>query len=78
MLSSAAASGARAFSTAAQRRVVIVDGCRTPFMMSGTVYKDLIGQDLGRMAMRGLLTRTAFDPALLDYVIYGTVIQEGA
>jgi len=46
-------------------------------MLSGTAYSDLIAQDLGRMAVKGLLTKTAFDPAALDYVIYGTVIQEG-
>ena len=76
--SSAAASQARAFSTAAQKRVVLVDGVRTPFVMSGTVFKDYIAQDLGRMAIKGLLTRTAFEAADLDYLIYGNVIQEGA
>uniref|UniRef100_A0A7S1CLW5 acetyl-CoA C-acyltransferase n=1 Tax=Bicosoecida sp. CB-2014 TaxID=1486930 RepID=A0A7S1CLW5_9STRA len=44
--------------------------------MSGTIYKDLIAQDLGRMAIKGLLTKTAVDPAAIDYVTYGTVIQE--
>jgi len=74
---SAAAAQARAFSTAAQKRVVLVDGVRTPFAMSGTIYKDYIAQDLGRMAIKGLLTRTAYDAADLDYLIYGNVIQEG-
>ncbi len=34
--------------------------------------------DLGKMALKGLLTKTAIDPATLDYLIMGTVIQEGA
>lgn len=58
-------------------RVVLVEGQRTPFAMSGTIFKDLIAQDLGRMAIKGLLTKTALDPADVDYVTYGTVIQEG-
>jgi len=76
-----AASHARAFASTARasgpRNVVLVDGCRIPFHMSGTVYKDLIAQDLGRMALKGLLTRTAIDRDYADYVLYGTVIQEG-
>lgn len=59
------------------RNVVLVDGCRTPFHMSGTVFKDLIAQDLGRMALKGLLTRTAIDRDYPDHILYGTVIQEG-
>jgi len=32
--------------------------------------------DLGRMALKGLLGRTAMDPSLVDYVTFGTVSQE--
>lgn len=77
----AAAKHARGVSTtrsaAAGRDVVFVDGCRTPFHMSGTVYKDLIAQDLGRLALKGLRTRTAIDTDYPDYILYGQVIQEG-
>lgn len=70
---------ARALSTSpASRRVVFVDGVRIPFKLSGTAYKDLIAQDLGRLAIKGLLTKTAIDPSIIDYCLYGTVIQEGA
>lgn len=65
-----------ASSNATGRNVVLVDGCRTPFHMSGTVYNDLIAQDLGRYAMKGLVTRTAIDKDYPDYVLYGKVIQE--
>jgi hypothetical protein len=70
----------RKFSTAAAsaRRVVFVDGVRTPFKLSGTDFKDYIAQDLGRMAIKGLLTKTAINPSEIDYTLYGTVIQEGA
>lgn len=58
--------------------VVFVDGVRTPFLLSGTAFNDYIAQDLARFAIKGLLTKTAIDPALPDGVILGTVIQEGA
>jgi acetyl-CoA acetyltransferase len=32
--------------------------------------------DLGRLALKGLLTKTALDPKSIDYLYYGTVIQE--
>ena len=39
--------------------VVLVDGVRTPFQLSGTGYKDLMAYELGRIALLGLLKRTA-------------------
>lgn len=55
---------------------VLVDGCRIPFQRSGTNYNDLMAYDLGRMAIEELLARNAVDPATIDRVIMGTVIQE--
>jgi len=55
----------------------VVDGCRIPFMPSGGAYNDYLGQQLLLFAMKGLLTRTGMDLNLPDYVIGGTVIQEG-
>jgi acetyl-CoA acyltransferase len=55
---------------------VLIDGCRIPFQRSGTNYNDLMAYDLGRMAIEGLLARNAVDPATIDRVIMGTVIQE--
>eukprot|EP01135_Chromosphaera_perkinsii_P010471 Nk52_evm34s2133 gene=Nk52_evmTU34s2133 len=56
--------------------IVLVDCVRTPFSMSGTVYEDLMAHDLARMSMTGLIEKTGIDPAALDYVLMGTVIQE--
>jgi len=56
------------------RRVAIVDGCRTPFIKSGTLFKDLSSYDLGKIATVELLNRTEVDPAEIDEVIFGTVI----
>lgn len=57
-------------------KAVLVDGCRIPFQRSGTHYNDLMAYDLGRMAIEGLLARNPVDPAAIDRVIMGTVIQE--
>lgn len=55
---------------------VLVDGCRIPFLRSGTDYNDLMAYDLGRMAISGLLARNAVNPATIDRVLMGNVIQE--
>ncbi len=80
MLARAAGAARRELSTAASKgkdRIVLVDGVRTPFHPSGTLFNNYIAQDLGRFAIKGLLARTGINPAELDYVTYGNVIQEG-
>jgi len=58
------------------RNVVLVEGVRTPFQLSNTNYEDLMAHDLGRYALKGLVSRTGISPSDVDYVIMGTVIQE--
>jgi acetyl-CoA acyltransferase len=60
------------------RRVVVIDGCRTPFCRSGTAFTDLRSYDLGRMAVSGLIHRTKIDPEVVDLLVMGTVIAEPA
>jgi acetyl-CoA acyltransferase len=60
------------------RRVVVVDGCRTPFCRSGTAFTDLRSYDLGRMAVSGLLHRSRIDPQAVDLLVMGTVISDPA
>ena len=60
------------------RRVVVIDGARTPFCRSGTAFTDLRSYDLGRMAVSGLLHRTRIDPSLVDLLVMGTVIADPA
>jgi acetyl-CoA acyltransferase len=57
------------------RRVAIIEGCRTPFAKSGTDFKDLTSTDLGKMAVRELISRAELDVELIDHVVYGTVVQ---
>ena len=58
------------------RDVVFVDGCRIPFLRSGTAYASLKAYDLGRMAIKALLNRTGVDPAAVDRVMMGCVVQD--
>ncbi len=55
--------------------LVIVEGVRTPFCKMGTELAGLAADELGRIAVDALLTRTGFDPALVDEVIFGCVCQ---
>ena len=63
-------------STPAKTNVVVVDGIRLPFAQTSTIYSDLLAVDLQRLAFHGLVTKTALDKQLVDYVVAGTVIQE--
>src|SRR5688572_18087642 len=56
-------------------RLVIVDGVRTPFARMGTELARLGPDELGRIAVNALLTRTGIDPGLIDEVIFGCVGQ---
>jgi acetyl-CoA acyltransferase len=58
------------------RRVVVIDGCRTPFCRSGTAFADLSSYDLGREAVSGLLHRTRIDPEAVDLLVMGSVIAD--
>src|SRR5882762_5928181 len=56
-------------------RLVIVDGVRTPFSKAGTDLAAMGADELGRIAVNALLTRTGLDPALVDEVVFGCVAQ---
>src|SRR5215470_6466087 len=56
-------------------RLVIVDGVRTPFCKAGTDLAGFGADELGRIAVNALLTRTGLDPELVDEVIFGCVAQ---
>ncbi|XP_064197342.1 trifunctional enzyme subunit beta, mitochondrial [Anguilla rostrata] len=58
------------------KNIVLVDGVRTPFLLSGTTYRDLMPHDLARAALQGLLNKTGLPKDAVDYIVYGTVIQE--
>ena len=57
---------------------VIVAGARTPIGKFGQAFRDLSAVDLGAVAIREALARARVDPAEVDYVIMGQVLQAGA
>ncbi len=57
------------------KKIVLIDGCRTPFLKSGGAYMDMMSYELGKHAIQGLLGKTGIDPKEVDTVIMGTVIS---
>ncbi|PKL07051.1 MAG: acetyl-CoA C-acyltransferase, partial [Spirochaetae bacterium HGW-Spirochaetae-7] len=58
------------------RRVAVIDGCRVPFQRSGTGFYDLMAWQLGRFAVKGLLTKTGVSPEDVDHVLMGCVATD--
>src|SRR6266700_1321366 len=56
-------------------RLVVIDGVRTPFSKMGTDLARVGAEELGRMAVNALLTKTGLNPSLVDEVIFGCVAQ---
>lgn len=56
--------------------MVIVDGVRTPFLVAGSDYKNLLAHDLTRFSFEGLKKRTGIKPEQVDHIVVGSVIQE--
>ncbi len=57
-------------------RIAIIDGCRTPFLRSGTGYYDIMGWEVGRYAVKGLLSKIPIDAKEIGHVIIGTVVAD--
>jgi len=58
------------------RRVAIVDGLRTPFAKSGTVFRNETTLDLASSVVAELVARAGIDSATVDQVVYGTVVAD--
>ena len=57
------------------QKVVLIEGCRIPFLRSGTNYLDLMSYQLGGYAISGLLAKSGLDAKLVDKIIMGNVIS---
>ena len=55
-------------------RVAIVDGCRTPFIKSGTDFMNMDVTDLASIAAAELVARSGIDPTEIDLSIFGVVV----
>ena len=58
------------------KNVVFVEGVRTPFLVSGTEYSGMMSHEVARQSLLGLVNRTNIPKDIVDYIIFGTVIQE--
>jgi acetyl-CoA C-acetyltransferase len=58
-------------------RSVIVAGKRTPIGKLAGAFASLSAQDLGGFAIRAVLEETGVDPATIDAVLMGQVVQAG-
>jgi acetyl-CoA acyltransferase len=56
------------------RRVAIVAGLRTPFVKSGTTFKDLSALELSRQVVAEIVQRAEVPAAAIDQIVFGTVI----
>ncbi|MBN1688245.1 MAG: thiolase family protein [Candidatus Omnitrophica bacterium] len=54
-------------------RMAIVEGVRTPFIKSWTLFNDIPAQRLGAWCIQELIQKTEIDPTLVDEVILGCV-----
>ncbi len=57
------------------KKVVIVDGVRTPFCKAGGVMRQIQADDLAVTVVKELLARNAVEPEGIDEVIFGNVAQ---
>ncbi|MGB9359891.1 MAG: acetyl-CoA C-acyltransferase FadI [Acidimicrobiia bacterium] len=58
------------------RRVAIVDGLRTPFVKSGTEFRDVSALALASGVVTELIQRSGIEGHQIDQVVYGTVIPD--
>jgi acetyl-CoA C-acetyltransferase len=57
------------------REVVIVSACRTPVGTFNGTLKDIPVVDIGKVAMEEAVKRAGINPAIIDEVVFGCVIQ---
>lgn len=58
-----------------KEKIVLADGCRTPFLRSETDFLNTMTYELGQLAIKGLLNKTGLSPKMVDSVIMGCVIS---
>ncbi len=55
------------------KRIVVVDGVRTPFLKAGSVAREVPAYELGRQAVVALLNKLNLKPNVVDEVVIGCV-----
>ena len=59
-----------------RRRVAIVDGLRTPFMKSGTTYRDMTTLELATACITELMERSPVRREDVDQIVFGAVVAD--
>ena len=58
-----------------KEKIVLVDGCRTPFLRSETDFLNTMTYELGQLSIKGLINKTGINPMEVDSVVMGCVIS---
>ena len=61
--------------TAQGERIALARGLRAPFPRHASPYLDFRPVELGRQVVDELIWRTGVDPAVVDLLVFGQVIQ---
>lgn len=61
--------------TAKGDRIAIVAGLRTPFAKQATYFHGVPAVDMGSMVVQELIQRTNLNPALVEQLVFGQVVQ---
>ncbi|MBV7315008.1 acetyl-CoA C-acyltransferase FadI [Shewanella sp. NIFS-20-20] len=56
-------------------RIAIVAGLRTPFAKQATAFHGISALDMGKMVVNEMIARAELDPALIQQLVYGQVVQ---
>lgn len=57
------------------QRIAIVAGLRTPFAKQATAFHGVPAVDLGKMVVNELINKHDIDPALIEQLVFGQVVQ---
>ncbi len=66
---------ARKLTTSSGERIAIVAGLRTPFAKQATAFHGVPAVDLGKIVVNELLQKHDVDPAIIDQLVFGQVVQ---
>ena len=56
-------------------RIAVISGLRTPFARQATAFDGVPALDLGKLVVNDMLQKLDFDPALIEQVVFGQVVQ---
>jgi len=61
--------------TGSGERIAVVAGLRTPFAKQATAFHGVPAVDLGKIVVNELLQKHDVDPAIIDQLVFGQVVQ---